>query len=431
MASIIDLSEPRILPLNAVSELSARDLRLLERVARIESVPGRGLRLTAKSRFAGRASLASLDLWIPPSCGVYEFAMMSLIHHGVSPEALSRVPLVATSPVGSLPGIEPLLAQYLVSQVEEIRKSHVAQGYEHRTERRQVLHGRPVWSSPLMMQPPGSILTRFFEKTTDTLPNMLLVAGLDRAERVLRYSGAANEARRQLATWSGLAQPQSASWRDFDLALDKLDRRTGHYRDALLAARSLIFGVSDSHREHDIPGAFTDLAILFESLCKALLRVALTRTELVVVAQVRDREAFRTADGRKYLEPRTDLEVRRSDEVLTVIDAKYKPNYCEYGPGLQESNRISSSDLFQMAVYGMSRIPAGRQRHVFIVAPQLGEGLLPSRLNREINFEYGSMMPVQITLVPLPVRDAVRAVATSDNELAQRLFQPILDHVRS
>ncbi|WP_437504936.1 5-methylcytosine restriction system specificity protein McrC [Sorangium sp. So ce1099] len=265
------------------------------------------------------------------------------------------------------------LAVGLVVKGERLLLRDPDRAYWRREERLALLRGRPVFekmgAAPLALGVP----CRYMEGTRDTPPNRLVAFGLDAATRVLRRQGAwIGRARAVAQVFLDLAPgARMPSRSDYIATRERLSQRSEPYREALWLSEWLVLGGGplSSAGAGGTAGWSLDMAALFEAAVTQALRKEVESLGLRAVAQKQDRRAITTADGAEYCRVIPDIEVLRGEQVIAVVDAKYKA-YCLADDDGSPSLRIANGDLYQLAFYG-SRGPGPVM--LAIVSPQEGE----------------------------------------------------------
>jgi hypothetical protein len=365
----------------------------------------------------GRIALPSVTIDVPPPVDPRSFAAFYLYALGhdlkgylerePAPEHLERT--------RDDPAYLGLLANLLVRSATTILAKHVAQRYERTVERPAALRGRPRFGADFGRHPAEGRTCEFFEKTTDTLMNRLVLAGLEVATPLLAGTASERAATTQLFAWRSLAIPYFPAPHDFELAAIKTDRLTTHYRLPLALARALLFGATpqpvDRRPRYQMQTLFFDMPRLFELFVTRLLSEAAPSLGLVVRGQYRVQRALVDGAGKHYRTVRPDVVMSSmAGTPLAVLDVKYKPRYLQRGRG--KLALVSAADTYQMFFYE-ARV---RRRHrlpaplpLAIIAPQLEAELPDDRFLRIRWAEVGESM--ELSLVPVPLADVAIAIA--------------------
>lgn len=381
---------------------------------------------------AGRVALPAVTIDIPPPLEARSFAafylfalghdLTSYLDRAPSPEHLERT--------RDDPAYLRLLANLLVRSAGRILATHVAQRYERKVERPAALRGRPRFGSDFGRHPAESRTSEFYEKTTDTLLNRLVLAGLEVAQPLLGGTSSERAATTQLFAWRSLATPYFPGPHEFELASLKTDRLTAQYRLPLALGRALFFGATplptDRHPRSEIQTLHFDLPRLFELFVTRLLAEVAPSFGVTVTGQYRVRRALVDAAGKHYRTVRPDLMISSlSGDPVAVLDAKYKPRYLERRRG--KPALVSPADTYQMFFYE-ARV---RHRHqlqaplpLVILAPQFDSELPDARFLR-IRWAAPDES-VEIQLIPVPLVDVCGALADGRGAAAAIDMAPLL-----
>ena len=365
----------------------------------------------------GRVALPGVTIDVPPPLEPRAFAAFYLYALGhdltgylerePAPEHLERT--------RDDPGYLRLLANLLVRSATTILAKHVAQRYERKIDRPTALRGRPRFGADFGRHPADGRTCEYFEKTTDTLLNRLVLAGLEAATPLLSATASERAATTQLFAWRSLATPYFPGPHDFELAAIKTDRLTAHYRLPLAVARALLFGATpipvDHRPRQQMQTLFFDMPRLFEWFVTRLLTEAAPSLGVSVRRQYRVRRALVDGIGKHYRTVRPDVLISSlAGEPMAVLDAKYKPRYLERRRG--KPALVSPADTYQMFFYE-ARV---RRRHqlpgplpLAIVAPQLEPEIPDGRFLRIRWAEVDES--IEIRLVPVPLADVATAIA--------------------
>ena len=285
------------------------------------------------------------------------------------------------------------LAGLLIVEAERSLRRHVAQAYVEHEEPLSILMGRPLFLEFGRPRRPGTLPCRYELKTTDVLPNQLLLAGVRAAqslvtdERLLRRATAVNFALRELAS------DIRPSRTDFERAFTRLNRQSIHYADPLHLAEAVIFGYRDKAEDVVAPGPVFEVWRLFQDFVARIVEDAVGDFGLQAIPQATDRKRLIDRGEDTYREVTPDLVLTRVQQPripVAVLDAKYRPEYLGGGPGRPPpQNRASTADIYQLLFYAEDL----RARHKLlmplpsaIVSPQLSRFVAPSPRWRTIRW---------------------------------------------
>lgn len=307
------------------------------------------------------------------------------------------------------------LASSLITEAAAVLRTHVDQDYERRTERGQVIRGRPRWTNDMGRLSATGVTCTFFEKTTNTLQNRLVLAGVERARQLLRMEGvAAPSTEAQYFIWRSLAEPMHPRLEDFTAAHRSLTRMNEHYRVVLDLARLILFGFDPSNlfrnQGVEAPLISFNLSRLFHDFLHRLLTSALPGSE--VRTDARKQRALVDGLGARYSSMAPDLVIWHQGVARAVLDAKFKPRYVEAAPGGKPLSRVSSADSYQILYYqsstlhrhGLDRLPSAIIAPVITgVAATRSERLVAvdaAHYSKEVRDERGfSIIPVPLDAV--------------------------------
>ena len=412
-------------PLAGLAESEERRANRFIAVRRVDI----GWSVSRKVRYAGLLQVGDVSYWLAPPFSAASFVYLLLQRSG-SPQAAERAYALASSQRNrSLLDLMPVLAMTMVSEAARLASGHIAQSYATRTEQMGVVRGRPLWHKQTSRPADGSVYCRFSEKTTNTLENRLVVAGLQAAERWIGPGSGRSQLRSQQRIWRSLADPMTPARHDFDLAELRLNRLTEGYRSAFSVARSLLFGfdLEGTRADTEINAPVFDLAELFETLVYMTAKLAVKGTGLEVSAQTSERRAVVTSNGSVYRRIRPDVVFSRDGVPEFVLECKFKPQYAQGGPSPGSANRISREDIFQTFFYasrlaqraGLSRpIPSG------IAAPAFLNSAPPSSEFRRIYMgDETETESSPLNLVLFPVDAAVSALISGDIGFCRQIFR--------
>lgn len=351
----------------------------------------------------------------PPTIPLRTFLGLVFISYGLRADQVPVADLARDAPPALF---RAALGASLVSAAELVTRQHIHQAYETRVERLQLIRGRPRWTSEMGRVRDGSVMCEFQLKTTDTLLNRLVLAGLLEARKLQPRGPLRRLAERQAFTWRGLAEPLAVVRRhDLDAARALLTRQTAHYNGALALTESLLFGTrtpGEAPAEAiDLP--VYDLAVLFESLVAKLVRAVALEAGITARVQHTRKDALLDAESNVYRRIRPDVVVYDQGLPVAILDAKYKPRYTTGGPEPAVGNRVSVADAYQLFFYAerLRRLHGtAHQIPAFVVAPLLTDPeQLPRLPRRTITWQQeGEGAAIGLRVVPVPVIEVLDVV---------------------
>lgn len=376
--------------------------------------------ISPKPRYAGLLNVGGTTYWLEPPFSPASFVYLLLRYKGLTGLADQAYLLASSRENRSIEDLMQVLSVLMVDTARVLASGHIAQSYLRKVDRLSLIRGRPLWHRQGRRPADGTVICQFDEKSTDTLENRLVRAGLDAAARWLPTGSDNTGLRTQQFVWHALAEPYYPSPHDFDIADIRLNRLTFGYKSALSIARALLFGFDLNAPKPDthIVAPVFDLSILFEQLVGLVAAAAVSGTDLTVTSQSSERRAIVTRVNETYRAIRPDLIIKRLEQPVLIIDSKFKPKYAEGGPRPGGYNKMSREDIFQTFFYahriaqrsGLTLpIPAA------IAAPKLTD--LPEPLEDYRHVHWGEDVETsgtRLSLVLVPVDQAVQAVIRRD-----------------
>ncbi|MCP9837277.1 hypothetical protein KBY84_07185 [Cyanobium sp. N.Huapi 1H5] len=396
-----------VLPISFLHEANASQRVAAGRLFTINEV-GSSVEFRRRRHLAGSIKLGNLTILAPPPIPTRSFLALVYGANGIRMEQ---------APVGGMElGMPPelfraALGAALVAATELVSRRHISQEYQSRTERLQLLRGRPQWTKDMARPPDGSMTCHYELKTTNALLNRLLVTGLSVARPMQPPGPIRRRANRQEFAWRGLAEPLPVPTREhFENVRVRLTRQTEHYRPALALAEAVLLGtrtVGDSPgRETDLP--LFNMAVLFERFVQRLLSALAERTGLVVRMQHTRSDALVDGMGDVYRRVRPDAVVFANESPIAVLDAKFKARYTSGGVSVPMASRVTLDDAYQLFFYAerLRRLShSGCPIPAFIIAPMLDDpALLPPAPRRTVVWHEGEGSDTTgLRILPIPL----------------------------
>lgn len=195
---------------------------------------------------------------------------------------------------------------------------------------------------------PSRLACRFDALTADIALNQIMKAAVVRLTRVART--ASNQRRlRELAFAYAEIADMPTSTLNWDLVV--LDRTNNRWRQLLSLARLLIGGrfQTTSAGGSDGFSLLFEMNTLFEEYVARMLKRAMVGTDLRVVTQGGRLYCLETDNRRGLFQTRPDILVKRGDDVVQIIDTKWKRIAIRVDDPKQG---VSQSDVYQMMAYG-------------------------------------------------------------------------------
>lgn len=396
-----------VLPVGELAGVTAAQRIAAGRLMTINEV-GTSVELRRRRHVAGSVRFGNRTLVAPPPIPTRSF--LALVY-AVNDIRMDQAPVGGTE-LGMPPELfRAALGAALVAAAESVSRRHIGQEYQSRTERLQLLRGRPRWTYEMARPRDGSMTCQYELKTTNGLLNRLVVSGLGAARPLQPPGPIRRRADRQEFAWRGLAEPLPVPTRhQFDLARTRLTRQTEHYRPALALAEAVLLGTRTvgelAGGETDLP--LFNLAVLFERFVEKLLSALVEGSGLTVRMQHTRRDALLDGEGDVYRRVRPDAVVYAGDSPLAVLDSKYKPRYTTGGTAVPMASRVTLDDAYQLFFYSerLRRLSGVSQAiPAFIVAPMLDDPakLPPLRRRSVVWHEQKGADATGLRVVPVPL----------------------------
>jgi len=195
---------------------------------------------------------------------------------------------------------------------------------------------------------PARLACRYDSLSSDLLLNQAMKAAVTLLLKVSR-----NAANRRLLSQLAfdyadisVVPAREIRWKEIGL-----DRTNARWRELLDLAR-LLLGGQHQTTSHGADRGFSllfEMHVLFESYVARLLSRALAGSGHRVVSQGGFRYCLFEEDGRGRFQTRPDILVKKGDEILLVIDTKWK----RIAPRIDDPKQgVSQADIYQMMAYG-------------------------------------------------------------------------------
>lgn len=195
---------------------------------------------------------------------------------------------------------------------------------------------------------PSRLACRYDALTPDTALNRIMKAAVMRLSRIARTTDNQRRLRELAFAYADITDVPVSALRWHDVVLD---RTNGRWRELLNLARLLLgerFQTTSAGGSDGFSLLF-EMNTLFEEYVARMLKRALADTELRVVSQGGGLFCLETEDRRQVFQTRPDILVKRDNQVLQVIDTKWK----RIAVRIDDPKRgVSQADVYQMMAYG-------------------------------------------------------------------------------
>jgi 5-methylcytosine-specific restriction enzyme subunit McrC len=195
---------------------------------------------------------------------------------------------------------------------------------------------------------PSLIACRYDALTSDIALNQIMKAAILRLSRIARNSDNAARLRELAFTYADISDVPIGALR-WDAVV--LDRTNARWRELLNLARLLLgdrFQTTSSGAADGFSLLF-EMNVLFEEYVARTLKRGLAGTGLRVISQGGRLYCLQTHDQRGLFQTRPDILIKRGDEVIQIIDTKWK----RVAARIEDPKRgVSQADVYQMMAYG-------------------------------------------------------------------------------
>lgn len=319
-------------------------------------------------------------------------------------------------------GLEELLIVQLNAEVRELVARGLLRSYVATSDRLTSPRGR---INLMQIAADGgrisaSLPCRHFPRIEDTLLNRVLLAGLVLAAQMSGVVAHRRESRRLAAVMEEQVSPIRLDATALERADRQLNRLTKAYSPALtiiqllLNAKGVVFDGEST--PSTLPGFLFDMNAFFQSLMCRFLRDNLptyrVREECALTGMISYSPGFNPR-RRQAPTPRPDYVVTRHDEILSILDAKYRDLW---------NTPLPREMLYQLVAYAVS---LREKRQSSILYPTTDSAAREARLDVRDPF-YGRPIG-QVCLRPVHLPTIEKLVMTNSakarrlrEELAQR-----------
>jgi len=223
-----------------------------------------------------------------------------------------------------------------------------------------------------------------------------------------------------LSSFSELARGISPTSTDFDSAAKRYNRLTEHYAVAHGLCKMFIFGLRPESFFHAGPqkvfGVVLDMVELFEMFMQRLLEDSLGPKGFVIKSQCPDRGALLDAEDKRYSSVRPDFLICRADQVVAVVDAKYKDYWSSAVDGARPQRKMANEDVYQLffyqqrlqRIYDLPTPPAAVVASPLPAEDERGGKLPISGKFREVKWRVGTDIAGHLHLALIPMTGFLR-----------------------
>jgi 5-methylcytosine-specific restriction enzyme subunit McrC len=245
--------------------------------------------------------------------------------------------------------LEILIRLFSERLVEALRRGMPRRYLEH-AEDLPTLRGRlnVTRQFTVLSVNPARVACRYDALTSDIALNQIMKAAVMRLARIARSEDNLRRLHELSFAYADIADiPVSAlRWNDVIL-----DRTNAAWQELLNLARLLLgdrFQTTSTGRSDGFSLLF-EMNTLFEEYVGRMLTRALAGTNVRVVSQGGRIYCLATADNKQFFQTKPDILIKRGDEVLQVIDTKWK----RIGTVIDDPKQgVAQADVYQLMAYG-------------------------------------------------------------------------------
>lgn len=245
--------------------------------------------------------------------------------------------------------LEILIRLFSEKLVDAVRQGMPRHYVEHADDL-PVLRGRLDMTRQFTMLASESsqLACRYDALTADITLNRIMKATVARLSRIARTADNQRRLRELAFAYADIADVPISTLCWAEVVLDRTNSR---WRELFNLARLLLgerFQTTSAGGSDGFSLLF-EMNTLFEEYVARMLKRALADTDLRVVSQGGRLYCLETDDRRGLFQTRPDILVKRGDEVVQIIDTKWK----RITPRMDDAKQgVSQGDVYQMMAYG-------------------------------------------------------------------------------
>jgi 5-methylcytosine-specific restriction enzyme subunit McrC len=245
--------------------------------------------------------------------------------------------------------LEILIRLFSQKLVDAVRQGMPRRYVEHADDL-PVLRGRldVTRQFTMLAVEPSRLACCYDELTADIALNRIMKAAVARLSRIARTADNQRRLRELAFAYVDIADVPISALRWDEVVLDRTNSR---WRELFNLARLLLgarFQTTSAGGSDGFSLLF-EMNTLFEEYVARMLKRALVDTDLRVVSQGGRLYCLETDDRRGLFQTRPDILIKRCDEVVQIIDTKWKRITRRIDDAKQG---VSQDDVYQMMAYG-------------------------------------------------------------------------------
>jgi len=387
----------------------AEDLTRSGRLEILELV--RGVEVRASS-WVGRVELGRLTITVRPKLAGVPFLHLLRYAYG-----LRQLSVKDVAGYGTEQGtFQDLVARQLAWEVEELIARGVHRDYVRESTELSVPRGRIDFQRYVMAAGAGraSLPCVHHPRTRETFLNRVLLSGVLLATRATDDLELRGHLRRLIGALDIDAPPLGLDGDVLRRAFNATDRRTRAYEPSLNLIRLLMlgFGISlgDRTETQRLPGFLFDMNRFFQALLSRFLGENLAGYTLRNEHRLKGMFAYTQSGnprGRRAPMPRPDFVILSGNEVVSVLDAKYRDLW---------EQSLPREMLYQLAMYALGH--SGSDRRAVILYPTLEGGMVEQAI--ALNDPVHEAEQARIVLRPVDLLKLEELISTPSGVRRER-----------